>query len=132
MTSTMRVSTTVLKLEMRMIASWLGEPGRGQMPVRTAMRVTVHTPPVLMRKLVDMGTIHRQSLRLRPTHRGEVGGPGLLDDKGILCWVGHSSGGNPGLGLLQLIESINLDFAGGHPGEHLVRLPYPLHAGHDC
>src|SRR5580704_1440448 len=32
------------------------------------------------------------------------------------------SGCDPVLGLLQLIQPVDLDFAGGHPGEHPVRL----------
>jgi hypothetical protein len=35
----------------------------------------------------------------------------------------HRSGSDPVLGLIQLIQPVDLDFAGGHPGEHPVRLP---------
>jgi hypothetical protein len=34
------------------------------------------------------------------------------------------------LGLIQLIQPVDLDFAGGRPGEHPVRLPDPGLAAH--
>src|ERR1700722_13348660 len=41
-------------------------------------------------------------------------------------------GSDPALGLFESVEPEDFYFAGSHPGEHLVRLPYPFYVGHDC